>query len=73
MYDIAKNTAWWNGPWPPNVFNAPDDAKSELKKVGTSNMVLFSSQTISGVKNPHKIFELEQISQSKWIGKPISK
>ena len=62
-YDLAKNTDWWNGPsflnseketWPPNVSNAPDDAKSELKKVETSDRVLFFSQTISGVTNPNR-------------------
>ena len=63
VYGLAKNTAWWNGPsflrteketWPPNVFNAPNDAKSELKRVATSDKVLFSSQTISGVTNPNR-------------------
>ena len=62
-YGLAKNAAWWNGPsflnteeetWSPNVFNAPDDAKSELKKAATSDMVLFSSQTIIGVINRNR-------------------
>ena len=42
VYGLARSTAWWNGSallnteketWPPNTFNASNDAKSELKKM----------------------------------------
>ena len=82
VYGLVKNRAWWNGPsflnteketWPPNVFNAPDDAKLELKKAATSDRVLFSSQKVSGVTNPNRFLNWNKIGQSKWVGKPISK
>ena len=77
--DLAKNIAWWNGPsflnieketWPPHVFNAPDDAKSDLKlkKAGTSDRLLFSSQAISAVTNPNKILNWNKLVRvNEWV------
>ena len=74
---LAKNAAWWYGPsfsnteketWPPNVFNAPNDAKSELKKVATSDRVLFSSQTISKVTNPNRFSNWSKLVRvNRWV------
>ena len=79
VYGLAKNTAWWNGPsflnteketWPPNVFNAPDDAKSELKKAAILDRVLFSNQTISEEANPNRFSNWNKLVRvNGWVSR----